>query len=83
MLKCAWSSVACAEMCMHGAVACACHQNVGLTGSIAQLKDTHLARSYDTKSILEHFTVLNNEAVWQVGPGAVSVATQDDFLVLC
>ena len=57
MLKCAWSSVACAEMCMHGAVACACHQNVGLTGSIAQLKDTDLTRSYDTKSILLATTV--------------------------
>ena len=67
---------------MHGAVACACHQNVSLTGSIAQLKDTDHARSYDTKNILKHFTALNNEAVWQVGPGVVSVsvvATEDDF----
>ena len=31
-------AVACAEMCMH----CACHQNVSLTESIAQLKDTEV-----------------------------------------
>ena len=70
---------------VHGAVACACHQNVSLTESIAQLKDTDHTRSYDTKNILVH--VLHSiEAVWQVGPGAVSVsvvATKDDFLVLC
>ena len=43
--ECAWSSAAC--------VACACLQNVSLTGSIAQLKDTDHSRSYDTKNILE------------------------------
>ena len=43
---------------VYGAVACACHQNVSLTGSIAQLKDTDHARSYDTKNILKHFTAL-------------------------
>ena len=61
VLKCAWSSAPCAEMCMghaqlhvHGAcaVACACHQ----TESIAQ--DTDHTRSSDTKSILVHFTAL-------------------------
>ena len=68
MLKCAWSSVACAEMCMHGAVACACHQNVGLTGSIAQLRDTDLTRSYGTKSILlaptVHFLLTTVLCMW-------------------
>ena len=43
---------------VHGAFACACHQNVGLTESIAQLKDTDHTRSYDTKNILVHFTAL-------------------------
>ena len=58
----------------------------GNEASIAQLKDTDHARSYDTKNILKHFTALNNEAVLQVGPGEVSisvVATEEDFLVLC
>ena len=35
---------------VHGAVACACHQNVSLTESIAELKDTDRTRSYDTKN---------------------------------
>ena len=64
---------------------CACHQNVSLTESIAQLKNTDHTRSYDTKSILVH-ALHSVEAVWQVGPGAVSVsgvATEDDLLVLC
>ena len=51
---------------VHGAVACACHQNVE---SIAQLKDTDHTRSYDTKNILVH-ALHSVEAVWQVGPGA-------------
>ena len=51
-------AVAYGEMYKHGAVACACHQNVSLTESIAQLKDTDHTRSYDTKNILVHFTAL-------------------------
>ena len=53
-------AVACAECAWtHGQVAsCACHQNVSLTESIAQLKDTDHTRSYDTKNILVHFTAL-------------------------
>ena len=43
---------------VHGAVACACHQNVSLTESIAQLKDTDHTRSYDTKNILVHTVAL-------------------------
>ena len=35
---------------VHGAVACACHQNVSLTGSITQLNDTDYTRSYDTRA---------------------------------
>ena len=65
---------------VHGAVACACHQNV--TESIAKLKDTDHTRSNDNKNTLIHSV----EAIWQVGPGAVSVfvvATDGDFLVLC
>ena len=54
VVKCAWSSVA----CVHGAVACACHQNASLMESIAQLKDTDYTRSCDTKNILVHFTAL-------------------------
>ena len=42
----------------HGAVACASHQNVSLTESVAQLKDTDHTRSYDTTNILVHFTAL-------------------------
>ena len=53
---------------------------------IAQLKDTDHSRSYDTKKYT--CALYSVEAVWQVGPGAVSssvsvVATEDDFLVLC
>ena len=69
---------------MHGAVACACHQNVSLTKNIVQHKDTDHTRSDDT-NILVH-ALHSVEAVWQVGPGAVSVsvvATEDDFLILC
>ena len=52
-------AVAYGEMCKHGAVACACHQNVSLTESIAQLKDTDHTRSYDTKIYsCMHFTAL-------------------------
>ena len=43
---------------VHGAVACACHQNVSLKESVAQLKDTDHTRNYDTKNILVHFTAL-------------------------
>ena len=43
--ECAWSS--CMWSNVHGAVACACHQNVSLT-----------ELSYDTKNILVHFTAL-------------------------
>ena len=35
---------------VHGAVACACHQNVSLTGSITQRNDTDHTRSYDTRA---------------------------------
>ena len=53
--------------------------------SIAQLKDTDHTRRYDTKNTLMH-ALHSVEAVWQVGPGVVSVFvvdTEDDFLVLC
>ena len=66
---------------VHGAVACACHQNVSLTGSVIQL------RTQITPEVMTLVHGLHSiEAVWQVGPGAVSVsvvATEDDFLLLC
>ena len=42
---------------VHGAVACACHQNVSLTGSITQLNDTDHPRmtssfSADARSVM-------------------------------
>ena len=47
---------------MHGAVACACHQNVSLTGSITQLNDTE-------EEVMTLVHALHSvEAVWQVGP---------------
>ena len=70
---------------VHGAVACACHQNVSLTESIAQLlKDTDHTRSMTQKIYTR--ALHSVEAVWQVGPGMVSVsvvATENIFLVLC
>ena len=66
VLKCAWSSAACAEMCMCMSSEC---ESDGEHIILSQLKALHSV-----------------EAVWQVGPGAVSVSvvsTEDDFLVLC
>ena len=64
VVKCAWP---------WSSAACACHQNVSLTESIAQLKDTDHARSYDTKNILVHFTALKQSGRSR-GPRAVSVS---------
>ena len=74
-------AVACAEMCMEHAQL-RVHVIINVTESIAQLKDTDHTRSYDNKNTLMHSV----EAVWQVGPGAVSVfvvVTEGHFLVLC
>ena len=75
---------------VHGAVACdecawsSCmcmSSECESDGEHSTTKDTDDTRSYEYTGALHSV-----EAVWQVGPGAVSVsvvATEDVFLVLC